>query len=211
MTIHFAPNKPVYLKIADPEGQYDFELQAGQYQTTEGDQFQLPRSAVVFLNGLGARPGEELQITKHWSGRSGESSQWTVALSTRSEQDRAEAGDPGTLTDKLERSIEQVKRAKPVHPVEIPKKAVQPAPSPARLFDRGDGTYGPDPQPAPVPAATRQQRPGVIPANVAVREILAFIAEDPNTKNWADQARQGTLGSRKGNARSSKTAESGTR
>ncbi len=30
-----------------------------------------------------------------------------------------------------------------------------------------------------------------IPVNVAVREILAFIDADPNTRNWSDKARQG--------------------
>lgn len=65
-----------------------------------------------------------------------------------------------------------------------------------RLFDRGTGTHGPAlaaaPLSIPLPAVAigRQPRPGQIPANIAVREILAFIKADPSTANWGDQSVQ---------------------
>jgi len=44
--------------------------------------------------------------------------------------------------------------------------------------------------PLPAVAIGRQPRPGQIPANIAVREILAFIKADPSTANWGDQSVQ---------------------
>jgi hypothetical protein len=59
---------------------------------------------------------------------------------------------------------------------------------------KGTGTYGPAPEPVILPAVASVPKKlppaGQIPANVAVREILAFICTDPNTQNWSDQARQ---------------------
>ena len=70
--IHIPPNKPLYVALVDPEGQYDFELRTGRYQTTTGELLCLPRPAVILLNALEPAPGEEIQITKHWSGKPGE-------------------------------------------------------------------------------------------------------------------------------------------
>lgn len=47
--------------------------------------------------------------------------------------------------------------------------------------------------PLPAVAIGRQRGMGQIPANVATREILAFIQSDPNTANWSDQSRQDLL------------------
>lgn len=75
--------------------------------------------------------------------------------------------------------------------VPTPISAHQENPQP-RLFDaRGTGTNGPAPRPVfGQPAPGRGERPEQIPANVAVREILQFIAADPNTANWGSEARQ---------------------
>ena len=196
-----APNRPLTLALVDPEGRFDFETGMGQYQTTTGELVTLPRPAVVLLNTLDPQPGEEIVITKHWSGRPGEKAEWTISLSPKSENTRAEAEKAASgLTGQLERSIEAVQARKRAvadpTPIRRPAKT-PPAPDiQPRLFDRGTGTHGPAPQeaplsiPLPAVAIGRQPRPGQIPANVATREILEFIQSDPNTANWSDQARQ---------------------
>lgn len=195
-----APNRPVTVALQDPEGQFDFDRGLGHYQTTAGETLTLPRPAVVLLNELDPRPNEEIVIQKHWSGRKADKVTWTIALSPRSEKARAEAGEPDTLTQQLEASIEQAKRKKaPVAvptPISRPSKR-QPAPeSQPRLFDRGTGTHGPAPvleaAPLILPAAAvlRNGKPGQIPANIATREILAFVNADPGTANWSGDTKQ---------------------
>jgi hypothetical protein len=44
--------------------------------------------------------------------------------------------------------------------------------------------------PLPAVAIGRQMKPGQIPANIAIKEILAFLKADPSTANWSDQAIQ---------------------
>ena len=79
-------------------------------------------------------------------------------------------------------------------PIRRPARQAPAADQP-RLFDRGTGTHGPAPAAMPVPvtilpAAARGRMQAQIPANIAVKEILAFISSDPSTANWSDQARQ---------------------
>lgn len=199
--LHISPNKPLFVCLVDPQGDhYDFGVRAGQYETTSGDLVTLPRPAVVALFHSGAKPGEEIIITQHWDGLPGSDKEWTVALSTRSELARAEAGEPDSLTRQLEQSLSAIH--KPQVPIEAPTPIRKPSRRESeqpKLFDRrGTGTHGPAPAevpapaapPVPLPAVARYQKRGQIPANVAVREILAFINIDPNTKNWSDQARQ---------------------
>jgi hypothetical protein len=208
--IHITPNKPVYIALVDPDGdsaEYDFELRVGRYRTTTGEILVLPKSAVVKLNELSPRPGEEIQITKIWSGKTGEAPEWTICLSNRSENARAkEEMAAQDLTGQLQASIEQARERKsivePPTPIRASKKEPKPATQP-RLFDKGTGTHGPAPFPdpaadprlsMPIPAAPPvRTRPAQIPANVAVREILQFIRIDPNTKNWSDQSQQDLL------------------
>jgi hypothetical protein len=199
--LFIAPNRPVLVALVDPQGQYDFDLQVGRYETTTGHTLTLPRLAVVQLNALEPRPGEEVQILKSWSGKPGEHPEWTVSLSITSERARAGAGEGDTLTQQLEASLSTLPTQNavvaPPTPIRKPAKR-EPAEVQPRLFDRGTGTHGPAIQPEdvprsiPLPAAAigRQQRPGQIPANIAVKEILAFICSDPSTANWSDQARQ---------------------
>lgn len=199
--LHIAPNKPLTVAFVDPEGRFDFETGMGQYQTTSGELLTLPRPAVVLLNTLDPQPGEELVITKHWSGKPGDKAEWTVSLSTQAEKARAKAeGVPSDLTEQLQASIEQVQARKRAvadpTPIRRPSKRVPAHEIQPRLFDRGTGTHGPSPAsvplsiPLPAVAIGRQPRPGQIPANVATKEILEFIQNDPNTANWSDQARQ---------------------
>lgn len=193
--LHIAPNKPVTVALQDPEGQYDFSRERGHYQTTAGESLTLPRPAVVLLNELDPRPGEEIVIQKHWSGRPKDKARWTIALSTRAEKVRAEAGEPDRLTEQLEASIEQAKRQKasqqPPTPITRPSTRRKPAAQEQpRLFDRGTGTDGPAPLILPAAAVLGNRKPGQIPANVAIKEILQFITQDPNTRNWSDQAVQ---------------------
>jgi len=205
--VQIKPNVPLRVCLADPAGTYDFDFEQGTYLTSTGEVLTLPRPAVVLLNDLDPQPGEEIIITRHWNGKMGNKSEWTVALSAQSENARAKAEkEPADLTGLLQASIEQAEarktlRANPTPIRREPRRATVAEPAgPAHLFDRGTGTHGPAPsiQPEDVPrsiplpaiAIGRQQRPGQIPANVAVKEILAFICSDPSTANWSDQARQ---------------------
>ena len=203
--VQIKPNVPLTVALLDLEGAYDPDLETVTYQTLTGQQLTLPRPAVVKLNLLEPQPGEEVVITQIWSGKRWDKSEWTVALSPWSEKCRAKAeGSPQELAEQLQASIEQVQaRKRPVAdptPIRRPSKR---APAPEiqpRLFDRGTGTHGPAPavQPEDVPrsiplpavAIGRSRGQGQIPANVAVREILAFIKADPSTANWGDQSVQ---------------------
>lgn len=210
MPIHIAPNRPLYVALADPQSdseQYDFDLRMGRYQTVDGRVLALPRSAVIKLNELSPRPGKEIQITKIWSGRPAEQPEWSICLSTRSEKARAaEEAEGQGLVPVPQASIEQDQAGKssvaPPTPISAPKKPAKPTEQP-RLFDRGTGTHGPAPRPLlpeptpvarPVAAASPvRTRPEQIPANVAVREILQFINADQSTKNWGGDEKQDLL------------------
>jgi hypothetical protein len=177
-TIHFAPNVPVLLCLADPEGTWDTELRQGQYQTTTGQSFTLPRVAVVALNLLEPRPGEEIQICRHWKGRPTDPIEWTVCLSPTSEKLRArqemargEAETGQDLIGALQASIDRTQRAKPIlEPPSVVKRPVKPASS-----------------------ANNGHR--VIPWNVAFREVSAFVAKElaANHLQWSDAAQQDAL------------------
>ena len=201
--LQIKPNVPLTVALENPDGMFDFDLGMGIYQTTSGQTFTLPRPAVILLNTLDPDPGEEIVITKLWSGKRGEKAKWTVSLSPNSEKCRAKAEtETSELTEQLQASIEQVqgkKRAtEPPVPIRRPSRRQVDTQIQPRLFDRGTGTHGPAPAAVPIsapallPAAARQ-RVGQIPANIATREILAFIQSDPNTANWSDQSRQDLL------------------
>ena len=159
--IHIAPNKPLYVALVDPEGQYDFELRTGRYETTAGELLCLPRPAVVLLNQLAPAPGEKIQITKVWSGRPGEPPEWTVALSGQSENARAQAESEAqdhvpAFAAPIEPPDTEKAAVGPPVPIRLRKKGPSPAEQP-RLFDRrGTGTDG------PVPAALLQT--AILPA-----------------------------------------------
>lgn len=176
-TLHFSPNVPVLLCLVDPFGQWDADLRHGNYETTTGQRFTLPRPAVEILNFLEARPGEEIQITKHWSGKARDPFEWAICLSPRSEQLRAaeeiaasEAGEPSATAKTLEDSIERVESQRAVKspPVLISRKPAKKASpeSQPRLFDRGTGTDGPAPQAQPIlaskPTPTRTRYPDML-------------------------------------------------
>lgn len=203
--LHIPPNTPLHVALVDPQGVYDFELRVGQYETTIGQLLTLPRPAVVLLNMLEPRPGEEIVITKHWSGTPGAVTEWTIGLSTRSEMARAANGEADTLTEQLEASLSAIPREEsPVAPPVPIRKPVKPAAAPEvqpRLFDRGTGTTGPAPAqlpaaihlPAMLPAvASRKTPPVQIPWNVAFREVSAWVSKElaANNLQWSDEAQQ---------------------
>ena len=213
--LQIKPNVPLRCALQDPQGTYDFDFEQGTYQTTSGQSLTIPRPAVVLLNALDPQPGEEIIITRHWNGKMGSKSEWTVALSARAENERAKAEEtPQDLTEQLEASIEHERERRrslgDPTPISRPSKR---APAPEvqpRLFDKeaayrnlqmpGTGTHGPAPaiQPEDVPrsiplpavAIGKQQRPGQIPANIAIKEILAFVNADPGTANWSGDTKQ---------------------
>ena len=203
--LQIKPNVPLRCAFADPQGTYDFDFEQGVYLTTSGQSLTIPRPAVVLLNALDPQPGEEIIITRHWNGKMGSKSEWTVALSARAENERAKAEEtPQGLAEQLEASIEHERERRrslgdPTPIRRLSKRAPAPEVQP-RLFDRGTGTHGPAPAfqpdqvplsiPLPVTAIGRQRGMGQIPANVAVHEILAFIKADPSTANWGDQSIQ---------------------
>lgn len=187
------PNIPVTVALVDPEGAFDFEVGVGRYQTTTGELLTLPRPAVVLLNALEAKPGEQITVTKHWTGRIGDKSVWTIdKAGARAEKS---AGTATVEPDTPQPPIEPHRG-----PVAVPMPIRRPSrgrpPEQPSLFDRGTGTYGPAPAPKSSfrnyfsPRPIRTDPAGPVPANVATREILAFIAADPNTADWSCKARQ---------------------
>ena len=131
-----------------------------------GELLTLPRPAVVLLNTLDPQPGEEITICKHWSGRPGEKAEWTVSLSPRSENTRAEAEkltqEPAEPSGTTEPPIPVPQtRVAPPTPIRRPIKSRPPVQAQPRLFDRGTGTHGPAPaiRPELAPAA-RRAHPG---------------------------------------------------
>lgn len=210
VNITIKPNVPIYIALADPEGDsanFNFDLRIGQYHTVDGRVLALPEAGCMKLNELSPRPGEEVQITKLWSGKAGEPSEWSICLSIKSEQARAEAGEPDTLMKDLQASFEasESRRAntEPPTPIRRPAKR-EPVPEvQPKLFDRqkGTGTYGPAPEPAAMPipalplpavASGKRQPPAIIPWNVAFREVSAWVSKElqQNNLQWSDEAQQ---------------------
>jgi hypothetical protein len=198
--LHFSPNVPVTLCIADPEGSWDHEIQQGTYQTTTGQTFVLPRPAVVVLNALEPRPGEEIRITRHWKGRTSDPVQWTVVLTAQSEKLRAlaemaqdEAQNPQDLTAVLQESIARVESRKPVTGPPLLVSPIPRKPPRHALTPTGTGTDGPAPaQVAVLAAIPLKPKPTVIPWNVAFREVSAWVAKElkANDLQWSDEAQQ---------------------
>jgi hypothetical protein len=172
--IRLLPNEPQTVKLVDPRGDsenYDFGLQLGRYQTTDGRTLVLPRPAVERLNELDPEPGEAITICRYAKERGRKYGEWTVALSPSSEKARAireqEAQDaPPIQSDEellLEASLKRqdasnAQKPGKVAPIRKPsRRAVDPEIQP-RLFDRGTGTHGPAPafqrraDAAPLPA-----------------------------------------------------------
>jgi hypothetical protein len=196
--LQIKPNVPITVALVNPEGVFDFEGGFGLYETTTGQSFILPRPAVVLLNTLDPQPGEEIVITKHWSGKRGEKAEWTIALSPSSEKCRAKAEEtPSGLSEQLEASIEHERERRrslgDPTPIRRPSKR---APAPEvqpRLFDRGTGTHGPAPAAAlPVLAVGRRLSSSKTPYKVALREIILTVVNvlGDNREQWNDAAKQ---------------------
>jgi hypothetical protein len=158
---------------------------------------------VVKLNALGVKPGEQIQITRVWSGKVHERMSWTICLAHQSEMARAEAGEPDSLTQQLQASIDQSLERKSNTPAPTPiRKPAAPAQreEQPKLFSRGTGTDGPAPQPMPAPAALPQvahasgKRPVAepIPWNIAFREVSKWVSKELQSNNlqWSDESQK---------------------
>ncbi len=182
--IRFRPNEPVTLKLADPQGEYDFELQTGRYQTVDGREVQLPRAAVIKLNELAPAAGEEIGICRYENAKR---DSWAVWLTATSEKDRAIAEiDHSELEQQLSASIEQINGSKPAKEAVTPIRRKQASKSPdecqPRLFDRGTGTDGPAPaiQPAAIlkPATLRKGVPYQDMLRAIVRTVKSVLESE---------------------------------
>jgi hypothetical protein len=172
--IHFRPNEPQTLKLADPAGEYDFDLHCGRYQTTDGRELVLPRGAVVRLNILGVSAGEEIGICRYQ--KNGRGSEWAVWLTADSEKTRATAEEePSDLAETLKASIEQARNGKPVTPIR--RKPARKQDDQPRLFDRGTGTHGPAPQPSPRLAIAAKTPYGTMLRHI-VRTVKAALVDE---------------------------------
>jgi hypothetical protein len=184
--IHFSPNHPVLVRLKDPVGEWDDELRVGRYETSDGSTLTLPRSAVIKLNNLDPKPGEEIGICRY----TGKGESWAVWLSTTSEKDRAVSEiDHSELAEQLQASIEQSEGRKAakegVTPIRKPAKRTDDQP---RLFDqRGTGTDGPAIQPRP--AALRKGVPYGQMLQCIVRTVKSVLeaeklqlGDDPTQK-----------------------------
>ncbi len=195
-----APNRPVYVALVDPAGEWDDENREGRYQTTAGQLLTLPRPAVVKLNLLEPKPGEEILILKRWSGKSHDRPEWVISLSNRSEKASAEAEkaqdqprEPGKSVTDLEERIKPVEAPTPIRR-QSKREDTQPG-----LFDtRGTGTYGPVAMPggrayaAPHVASRKPPAAAPIPWNVAFREVSSWVHRElqNNHLQWSDQTQQ---------------------
>lgn len=190
--IHIPYNVPVTLALADPfadSGNFDFEAREGRFRTTDGRVLVLPESAAVALNTVSPQAGESIQITRVWSGRSHDREEWVLCLSVDAEKARAAAGE------QVEPGQGKEGTGEPPTPINRPARSKAPASQPTLFDSRGTGTYGPVPSPVrfstPMHIIRRRPPAGeVIPANVALREILEFIEADPGTKNWGAEPKK---------------------
>lgn len=195
----FPPNIPITLKLQDPQRDaatlYDFDLRIGRYLTTDGYMLELPRPAAIQLNTLDPQPGEEITVVRKWSGKQGESPEWVIGLTAASERARAGAETPSELTEMLQASLDSLQDPKadlePPTPIRKTVKAEKHIEQP-KLFDLGTGTNGPALRPRAVQALARWQKPGVIPFNVAFREVTRFVVIELEAarEQWNDEARQ---------------------
>jgi hypothetical protein len=195
--IFFQPNVPITLSLEDPEGTFEFEGGQGMYPTTDGRTLILPRPAVVLLNGLDLKPGEEIGICKRVSGKRGQLPTWDIWLTPRTEKSRAaqeqarnEAQKPQDLAPALRRSIDRAQARKAnLKPTLVKKRRVAKQSDPSqqpRLFDRGTGTDGP--LPVPVRALVPKGTPYPDMLRHIIRTVAAVLKE--SGEQWNDAAKQ---------------------
>jgi hypothetical protein len=131
------PNIPVTVALVDPEGAFDFEMGVGRYQTTAGELLALPRPAVLLLNDLEPAPGEEIEITKHWTGKIGEKSTWTISKAGAKAEKSAQ--EPAADPPPPDRPPEAPRRLAAVPtPIRKPSRG-RPAENQPSLFDFARG------------------------------------------------------------------------
>ncbi len=188
--LHIAPNRPVFVALVDPEGIYDADLNRGTYQTTDGQTLILPRPAVIALNMYGPAKGEEIEITQSYSGHAKDRPEWSI-------RSAAEATKEAAAREEARSTPEPV--PEPINAPTPIRGRRRPDPGPG-LFDmRGTGTYGPMPAAqayaAPKLVNRRPPSPPQIPANIAFREVSAWVAAELQANNlqWTDKAQQAVV------------------
>jgi hypothetical protein len=177
--IHFRPNEPQTFKLADPAGEYDFDLHCGRYQTTDGRELVLPRAGVVRLNALEPSAGEEIGICRY-DQKNRRGSEWAVWLTADSEKTRATVEEePSELAATLKASIEQARNGNPAKEAVTPirRKPARKQDDQPRLFDRGTGTHGPAPQPSPRLAIAAKTPYGTMLRHI-VRTVKAALVDE---------------------------------
>jgi hypothetical protein len=196
--IIFQPNIPVTLCLQDPEGSFDFEGSQGTYQTTDGRTLVLPRVAVLKLNELEPKAGEEIGICRRVSKErtGGNTVQWDIWLTPKTENSRAlqeqvtecatEAQEPPSEVPAPVDTPEPVEaNLKPPTPIRK-RRYKHPDPLQPRLFDRGTGTYGP--AAIPVPAVARKGTPYPDMLRHIIRTVTTVLKE--TGEQWNDAAKQ---------------------
>ena len=184
--IQIIPNKPLFVALVDPAGEWDGEHRQFAYQTTAGESLILPPPAAEKLFYLSPAAGERIRIEKVWSGLPADPPTWEFSRAIEGQESPKAPGRPAAPETGTPppRAILQAPT-----PISRPARNEHPQPEQPELFSRGTGTYGPRPRPA-VKARARGPVLEQIPANVAVKEILEFINADPGTQNWSADALQ---------------------
>jgi hypothetical protein len=187
-TITFKINEPAILKLSDTTP--DSDGANWLYSLENGKTLSLPRHAAVKLSSLFLEAGEEFSIGRFRQSTS-EPAEWVVALTARTEQSRA-VKESADAERKARESAEATRRnlgaqlETSLHALRKPPVPV--SSSPVAEETKGTGTYGPSPRPA------RSQRPviGLIPYNVAFREVVSFVTSELNAsgEQWSEQSRQ---------------------
>ena len=176
------PNSPVTLALTDPSGLPD-DLVV-HFPLVDGRTLTLPWKAAVALNRLDLQPGELFSICRDVKEERGvPRTSYRVWLPVETEQKRVATEAESPLTEQLQASIEivQERKRKPVKSHEQPQ-----------LFDRGNGTYGPVPQPLVASLPAQGRADNRIPMDVAFREVVSFVTGilKDSGEQWSDQSRQ---------------------
>jgi len=176
----FKLNEPQVLKLADSVP--DRDGCNWVFRTSDGNCIELPRVAAQQIAALQIEPGEEISIGRYRQSTQ-EPAEWTVALTPRTEQERAKRETP-ELERKLADSIQLANLRR------MTKAADSPALEPAEPL-KGTGTYGP----APRASAGARTPPPRVSYRVALREITDTVLEllDARKEQWESDPRQGII------------------
>jgi hypothetical protein len=217
--ITFQPNviETVALKFPDGktvEGRFGDQM---FYTTTDNRAMYLDMDVAAKINMLGVQKGEQFSICKRWSGKKGDPIQWDVWRPEPGQQPRQLAPTPAQATgieeseleaqiraEILARTARQVAGASASTPAPVAASLKPPSiESPNGNGSKPNGTNGSNG--APPPNGNGAARPynasGIptppvkIPADVAFREVLAFVTAGLKEagEQWTDESKQGMV------------------